>query len=203
MLGLLYAHANPDQVAAVVAVAPLIAPLAQQHAQFEYVSAEATRRNDREALERLREIGAPPYRTTETVLAIEAIADRYGAVYHTRPNKIGAMVGGVLRGLVTPWEIPGFIRGNNVSLDAMTDELLQLDLNRSVPSLDVPVFFFLGRYDRHADALIAERYAASLHAPVARVVWFEDSAHNIPFEEPERFTTAVADALQSAGIAGS
>ena len=94
-------------------------------------------------------------------------------------------------------EIPRFIRGNNVSLEAMHDELLGLDLQHSVPAVDVPVIFFLGRYDHHVDATIAARYFDSLLAPSKQLVSFENSAHNIPFEEPELFTGSVVTALRS------
>jgi hypothetical protein len=41
----------------------------------------------------------------------------------------------------------------------MNQELLGLDLAHSVPSVDVPVFFFLGRYDRHVEATVAAKYS--------------------------------------------
>src|SRR5262249_34624740 len=68
-------------------------------------------------------------------------------------------------------------------LEAMNTELLGLDLNRSVSVVDVPVLFFVGRYDQHANAKLAATYFETLRAPVKRVQWFEKSAHNIPFEE--------------------
>jgi pimeloyl-ACP methyl ester carboxylesterase len=113
------------------------------------------------------------------------------------------MMGGMLRGLVTPWEIPRFIRGNNVSLAAMNDELLALDLAQTVPRLDVPVFFFVGRYDHHLDATVAARYFEALQAPNKQLVWFENSAHNIPFEEPEQFTQNVVGVLRSVALGRS
>jgi hypothetical protein len=70
---------------------------------------------------------------------------------------------------------PRFIRSNDVSLEAMHNELLGLDVSRSVPAVDVPVIFFLGRYDRHVDATIAARYFDKLVAEQA-LVWFENSA---------------------------
>jgi pimeloyl-ACP methyl ester carboxylesterase len=103
-------------------------------------------------------------------------------------------------GLVTPWEIPRLIRANNVSLEVMNEELLGLDLRRSVPSLDVPIMFFLGRYDRHTDARIAAAYLDNLHTPVKRLVWFDKSAHNVPFEEPALFNATVVSELRRVGI---
>jgi hypothetical protein len=79
----------------------------------------------------------------------------------------------------------------------MNEELLGLDLVRSVPSVDVPVFFFLGRHDRHVEATVAANYFGALRAPVKQLLWFENSAHNIPFEEPDLFNANVVSTLQS------
>jgi pimeloyl-ACP methyl ester carboxylesterase len=39
-----------------------------------------------------------------------------------------------------------------------------------------------------------------LCAPVKRLVWFEKSAHNVPFEEPRLFNATVVRELQSIGV---
>jgi pimeloyl-ACP methyl ester carboxylesterase len=196
-LGLLYVRDHPEKVSAFIGVAPVVAPRAGQQAEYEFVLDEATRREDEDALAQLRALGAPPYASASDVLAVEAIADRYGAVFHQRPNRAWMMLRGIAGGLVTPWEIPRLIRGNRVSLDAMTGELLDLDLFESVPRVEVPVSFLLGRYDRHVDARLSARYLEQLTAPSKKLTWFEGSAHNVPFEEPERFDQSVIEALSS------
>lgn len=203
MLDLLYAQHHPEKVAALIAVAPLIAPLESQRQEYAFIASEATQRQDEAVLARLREIGPPPYKTADQVLAIESLADRYGAVFHRRPNRFWVLTAGVLRGLVTPWEIPRFLRANRVSLEAMTPELLTLDLTRSVPRIAVPVFFLLGRYDHHAGSAIAVRYFETLEAPEKRLIWFEHSAHNPPFEEPGRFDKTVERIVRALDIDAS
>jgi pimeloyl-ACP methyl ester carboxylesterase len=148
-LALLYARDHPDRVGAVIAVAPLVSTRAQQQSEWEFITTEAVRRGDDDVQDQVRELGAPPYETSTEVLVAERLATRYGAVFHQEPSRIWLLLRGVLGGLVVPWEIPRFIRGNEVSLAAMHDELLGLDLAESVPALDVPVCFLLGRYDRH------------------------------------------------------
>ncbi len=199
-LGLLYVKAHPQKVAAFIGVDPLVSTRRQELAQYRFVLAEARRRNDGEALAHLQALGPPPYPSAKESMQVDALADRYGAIYHRRPNRFWVLLQGVLRGLVSPWEVVSIIHGNNVSLAAMHDELQSLDLAGSVPSVNVPVVFFLGRYDRHVDARIAAAYLRSLTAPVKRVVWFEHSAHNIPFEEPRRFQAQVVDVLSHPGI---
>ena len=199
-LALLYAHAHPGKLAAVVAVSPVVSTRTGQRAEQEFVRAEALRRNDQDTLDELREIGAPPYDSAAKVLAMEHLADRYGAVFHQRPNRIWTLLLGIAQGLVTPWEIPRMIRGNQVSLEAMNDELIDLDLTQSVPRVDVPVIFMLGRHDRHVSATLAASYFDALRAPVKKLIWFEESAHNAPFEEPHDFDAAVVRELAAIGV---
>jgi pimeloyl-ACP methyl ester carboxylesterase len=47
------------------------------------------------------------------------------------------------------------------------------------------------------DPRIAADYLASLDAPARRVLWFEHSAHNVPFEEAAAFNAAVVGELGS------
>jgi pimeloyl-ACP methyl ester carboxylesterase len=199
-LGLLYARAHPEKVSALVGVAPLVSTRAGQRAEFDFVLGEALRSEDEDALARLREIGAPPYAGAEQVLALERLCDRYGGVFHQAPNRAWLLVRGIFGGLVTPWEIPRLIRGNEVSLEAMHAELQSLDLRQAVPGVDVPVAFLLGRFDRHVDAKLAAAYLEALRAPSKRLLWFERSAHNVPFEEPERFDAAVLEVLNASPI---
>ncbi len=199
-LGLLYAHDHPEKVAALFAIAPLVAGRASQEAEYEFVRDEAARRRDATTGKRLEQLGAPPYRSAEQVLTLEELSTAYGGVFHETPNRGWTLVRGWWDGLYGPLELRRFFSANRVSLDAMTPELLSLDLTRSVPALQVPVFFLLGRFDRHADARIAEAYFAALAARTKRLFWFERSAHNVPFEEPGLFQRYLLESLRSIGV---
>jgi len=199
-LGLLYTQAYADKVSALVLVNPLVSTCRGQRAEYDFVQEEATRRHDEAALAQLAKMGGPPYMTSKQVLAMERVAQRYGGIFHTQPNRMWVVFRATVAGLVRPWEIPRFIRGNNVSLEAMHQELLNLNLTDSVLGVDVPVVMFLGRYDRHTDSRLSAAYFDSLRATQKEVVWFELSAHNVPFEQPELFNTIVVRELQAIGI---
>lgn len=52
----------------------------------------------------------------------------------------------------------------------------------------VPTFFVLACHDRHVPSpVVAEYFRATIEAPLKRLVWFEHSAHNLPFEQPHEF----------------
>jgi pimeloyl-ACP methyl ester carboxylesterase len=66
-------------------------------------------------------------------------------------------------------------------------EAISRDVSRQVRAIKVPLLALLGRHDSNVDAEAAERFLDQLVAPRKRVVWFEQSAHMMTFEEPERF----------------
>ena len=199
-LGLLYARDHPDKVSAFIGVNQVVAMRESQRAEYEFVQAEASRRHENDVLVRLQEIGRPPFITVDHEQAMETLADRYGGVFHEEPHRMWVMVRGIFSGLVTPSEIVRIHRGIHMSLEAMSAELLDLDLMRSVRSVDVPVLFFLGRHDRHVDSNLAAAYFDALRAPFKRLIWFERSAHNVPFEEARSFNGTVVRELQSVGV---
>jgi len=201
-LSIFYAGAHPHKVSAVFAVNPLVSVREQRQAEYKFVLAEAARRHDDKVLHAAEKIGPPPYKEADQVLALEKLSEKYGGVFHTRPARVRIMLRAFVAGLVWPWEIPRYIHANNESLQAMNEELLGLDLARSTSAIDVPVVFFLGRYDRHADARVAAAYFETLRAPVKRLIWFENSAHNVPFEEARLFNATLTREFQSIMTSG-
>jgi pimeloyl-ACP methyl ester carboxylesterase len=69
-----------------------------------------------------------------------------------------------------------------------------------VTSVDIPLYFFTGRYDYCDPYTLTEEYFAKIQAPEKHLVWFENSAHFPFLEEPEAFAQqmkAVASAATS------
>ncbi|MCB0422175.1 MAG: alpha/beta hydrolase [Bdellovibrionales bacterium] len=66
-------------------------------------------------------------------------------------------------------------------------DVLSRRLTEEVKELKVPIFTILGRHDYNINPHAAERFMNRLIAPCKHTFWFENSAHMITFEEPERF----------------
>jgi len=60
------------------------------------------------------------------------------------------------------------------------------DLAKTVPALEIPVYFFHGRHDLTCAYDVAKSYFEKLEAPTKGFYTFEQSAHSPVFEEPER-----------------
>jgi pimeloyl-ACP methyl ester carboxylesterase len=66
----------------------------------------------------------------------------------------------------------------------MWNEMLATDLTRSLPKLDLPVYFLHGRHDWTVSYTGARDYLRNLIAPVKGFYTYDDSAHSPIFEEP-------------------
>ena len=58
----------------------------------------------------------------------------------------------------------------------------------------------LGRNDRVVSPRLGAEYLATLEAPDKELIWFEKSAHMVPFEEPEKFNAAVRQIARRVGM---
>ncbi len=85
-----------------------------------------------------------------------------------------------------------FGKGNRFSLETLRAEYVTVDLTR-YRTFKVPIVFLLGRYDWHVLSVLAKAYFDIIEAPDKRLIWFEQSAHNPPFEEPDTFVHVVVD----------
>jgi len=77
--------------------------------------------------------------------------------------------------------------GINFSLNLIWSHLTNIDFFIQAKELNVPVYFCAGRHDYTVPSILAERYFRELKAPKKDWIWFENSAHNPHFEEPEKF----------------
>jgi len=66
----------------------------------------------------------------------------------------------------------------------MTEELFRTDFPTEVPKLEIPVYFFSGKYDLTVNHDLSKSYLNKLQAPVKGFYTFDNSAHSPLFEEP-------------------
>lgn len=189
-LAMNYLAGHPSDVAGVVAVNPLVRGMESEKAQQDFVRGAAGKAGDEDILQQLENLGSPPYGGSN-LLKLQGLVDRYGGQFHHKPSFVLATAKALLKGYVTPAEIFTIIHANEATLKAMAGQVSEIDLEKSAPSVEAPVVFMLGRYDHILSPQISKRYLDELVAPSKKAIWFDESAHNIPFEEPDKFVEAV------------
>ena len=63
-------------------------------------------------------------------------------------------------------------------------EAIKMNLTQTLPAINCPVYFFVGRKDYQTNFKISEGYFNKLIAPKKQLFWFEHSGHLIPDTEP-------------------
>jgi pimeloyl-ACP methyl ester carboxylesterase len=90
-------------------------------------------------------------------------------------------------------------RGKLFSHAILWDEMIATDLTQKVTALNLPVYFFHGRYDYTCSYDLAKVYFNQITAPLKGFYTFEHSAHSPIFEEPEK----MRQILQEDVVAGT
>jgi pimeloyl-ACP methyl ester carboxylesterase len=85
----------------------------------------------------------------------------------------------------------------------MWQELIAVNLIKAAPALRMPVLFFLGRHDRVVAPETSVVYFDRLTAPSKQLVWFEESGHEPPAEEPDKFNALMAERVRPVAVASS
>jgi proline iminopeptidase len=164
-----------------------------ERVSYEWALAQATIRDDRRAIATLRAMYPGP-RTVDEELAKGEWIEAFGGMFHGNLSTGKLIWAALSTDEANLIDLVKFGQGNRFSLEHLRPEYSQLDLTR-YRRFDPPIIFFLGRYDWHVPAVLAEQYFDLIDAPCKQLVWFEHSAHNPPFEEPQRFVQIMVDTV--------
>ena len=69
----------------------------------------------------------------------------------------------------------------------LIDELFSRDFASEINKIEIPVYFFSGKYDLTVNVDLSKAYMKQLQAPKKGFYTFNKSAHSPLFEEPEKF----------------
>ncbi len=195
VLGTLTAARYPHLFHAYVGLGQVTSMADNEAVSYRYTLDVAKQQNNLRALRDLERIGPPPYVGTKPLEVQRKWLARFGGVIRK-----GNLFRFVLESLVLSKEyaltdMVGWAKGGKFSQTHMWDELMTVNLPAQVPELAVPTYFVLGRYDYNTPSELAVRYFEQLRAPSKELIWFEESAHGLFFEEPQKFASTMRNVL--------
>ena len=162
---------------------------------YHFLMAEAKKRNNTNALNELTKLGPPPYAGEEGNAKREIYGkwlEAFGGVWHSSEkfDRVGWMISSV----EYAWpEKLHYTSAAKKSFNLLLPQLTAVDLNSTVPKVEVPIYFAVGRYDQMAPFEVSQAYFSKLVAAKKEWVWFEDSAHFPQWEEMKKFHDLLAD----------
>lgn len=198
-IGLRFAAQHPELLHAFVGMGQLINIARNGEVSFSWVLGEARRDGNLLAISELEAIGGLGEGTTQSQAATyRKWLDHYGG-----STRSGSTIASYLRRAIfhtpefTLRDIINVIRSSLEQIVSLDEELAALALDEEISRVNVPVYFFLGRFDYQTPSIIAEEFLEQLDAPEKRIVWFEESAHAPFVEERDWYQRVIVDLLQS------
>jgi pimeloyl-ACP methyl ester carboxylesterase len=193
-LGVLYAARFPGKVSAYVGSGQVGNWPASEAICYEFTLAEAERRGKRKALRELRAIGPPPHTGQRQMVQGKWLTRFVGMVRGMSMWRLSRIIISGPESSVL--DLLNILRGTLFSTYTMWEEVSALNLIEAAPVLEIPVFFFIGRHDHVIAPRTSTAYFDVLTAPSKKLVWFEESAHEPPFEEPAKFNAVIVELVR-------
>lgn len=180
---------RPELFSTYLGIGQVVDFRASEAASFEWVLSEARRRGNDEAVAELSALA--PYPKDGQIELQSLITERkwvglFGGFAAGRSDCDYYTLGGVASPDYTAAELAGAEDGNRLTLEVVLPQLMAVDLT-GLRQFPVPVVQFIGRHDYMTPAGPVLDWISKMTAPEKTVVWFEDSAHMIMYEEPGRF----------------
>ncbi|MCL6613303.1 MAG: alpha/beta hydrolase [Firmicutes bacterium] len=204
VLGILTVQKYPRLFYAYIGVGQMVNGKENERLSFEYALATALATNNQTAVRALNEINSPiPYWN------LEQDGDWFNKLRKQREWLL--KLGGCIYGEksyhkwikvfldapeYTTSDCVKWVRGNLFSVKAMWLEIMQIDLTKQVPKLEVPVYFLIGRHDYNTPFELALAYFNQLEAPKKEFIWFDNSAHSPMYEEADRFNDILIEKIR-------
>jgi pimeloyl-ACP methyl ester carboxylesterase len=192
LLGIQAVHRNPKDYHAYIAVAQTSDGRREELLSYEKVLEQAKKANHGSAVKELEKIGGPKegkYNGGDNGLGTRLKWVRYfgGAAFHEEKS-IWPLIKDVVKTPVySTLEKLKYPRGEKFSLKHLYDDVRDIQLKKEIKSVKVPVYFFHGVYDNQVPLEVARDFFEGLKAPEKKFTVFDNSAHGVLYEEPEKF----------------
>lgn len=196
ILGTLYAHRHPENVAAYLGVGQIANMPKGEQLSYDFALAEATRSGNRRAVAALKRIGPPPH-TLSAMSTERQWVSHFGGNIYTTPTTTDFVLEALQAEEFNLLDLIKLVQGSQFSAKYLWPEMSRINFTETHLSFEVPVLFLLGRHDRVVPCALAAAYLEQLSAPYKKIVWFEHSAHNPNYEEPKKFNRVVLEQLLS------
>ena len=196
ILGTLYAHRHPENVAAYVGVGQIADMPKGEQLSYDFALSEAVRSGNRKAIAALGRIGPPPH-TLSAMLTERRWVSHFGGNIYTTPTATELVLEALQADEFNLLDLIKLFQGSQFSTKYLWPEMSRINFTETNLSFEVPVLFLLGRHDRVVPCALAAAYLGQISAPYKKIVWFEHSAHNPNYEEPEKFNRVVLEELLS------
>lgn len=193
IVGMNAALKRPDLFHAYVGIGQAINVRDNERISYDYGVQQARAHKNEEALRELASIAPYPGNqpiTRERIIIARKWPQFYGGLTAYRDDSMYFYRGPRLSPDYSDLDRCAIDDGNVFTLGRILPEFVDVDF-KGVHEFPIPVVMFMGRHDYTTPSQPTEAWLRQVKAPYKQGVWFERSAHMIPWEEPGKTLTSL------------
>lgn len=193
VIGMNAALRRPDLFYAYVGIGQVINSRDNERLSFDYGLTQAKAHRNAAAIAELQSIAPYPGDkpiTRERIIIARKWAQFYGGLSAYRDDSKYFFDAAKLSPEYDDDDASAIDKGSLFTLGRILPEFLGVDF-KGIDVFPVPVVMFMGRHDYTTPSVPTAAWLKKVKAPYKRDVWFEHSAHMIPWEEPGKMLVSL------------
>jgi len=193
-IALLAASREPQLYSAYIAMAQITKQTESERINYKYLLEQYTLAGNQKKVEELKKYNVLESDSSIILFYNSVIRDKYmhelgiGTMHNMKSIFSGVFIpvwtcrAYTLSEKIKIWKSKFFFRPKT----NLIKEILLSDFTKEVQRLDIPIYFFSGKYDLTVNINLAKDYFNKIEAPVKGFYTFDKSAHSPLFEEPKK-----------------
>ena len=197
VIGLQLANKYPEDYYAYIGVSQLINSKESWDASMQWLTEQAKLKNAYDDLKQLKVIekgDTSIYKTSlDRFMAKYQLLVKYnGTIYHKEMAKEIEKA----EHFYDDYKGYDWFEAFNYTSSRFEEKQFYTNLS-GIKSLEIPVYFMSGRHDWNLPGIVTENYMNNkLNAPNKKIIWFENSGHEPPEEEAQKFNKIIIDIVK-------
>ncbi|GAB3335993.1 alpha/beta fold hydrolase [Marilutibacter aestuarii] len=205
IIGMGAALKRPDLFHAYVGIGQVIDVQENERISFDYALSQARAHDNLEAVAALEAIAPYPGDTPltrERIVTARIWAQHYGGMSAFRDeSNLYFYRAGRLSPEYEAADVCAINKGSLFTLGKVLDAFLEVDYSY-VDRFPIPVVMLMGRHDYTTPSAPTATWLDAVDAPYKRGIWFERSAHMIPWEEPGKTLVSLLETVRPLAVDG-
>ena len=181
-LGSIISSERPDLIKAYISIGQVVDNERAIVLQEEFIRDEANKRNREDIILALDQPIKPDF---------ESWLFEFGGELKKSKSFFPLIWSGMQAQEYTLSEAMAVGKGSSFSSANMKYNVLSESIFSEITEYEVPVYFFIGKFDYATPHQLVAEYYESIKAPKKEITYFENSAHFPFFEEPDQFCTEI------------
>lgn len=186
MLGIELVNRYPEDFHAYISVTQIVDVNEGLDISYAWLKNEIEKNEDEKNIAKLQRIGKPPYNHAQYKTFASILID-YDANIDGKKEELA------LIGVQAPeynvvnyvqW-LDGALRNSRPMWSSSAE--FSRNYREEIPSVDIPIYFFVGKKDYTTPTVLIEDYFEKINAPKKELIVFENSAHTPFLGETEKF----------------